>query len=179
MSGSLRLIVLSFVFVSLRSAYAADPPVLDSHLEPLRPMLGKTMKGVFPESTPAKPMVDVVRWEAILNGKAIRVMHSVNDGAYGGETILRWDAEQKTIAFYYFTTADFMTSGTMTIEGTRITTHEKVKDSAQGITAVRGTSELLPDGKLHVKTEYEKEGQWTPGRDMTYEEASDAVVKFK
>ena len=124
MSRSLRLIVLSLIFVSLRSANAADPLVLDSHLEPLRPMLGRTMKGEFPESTPAKPMVDVMRWEAILNGKAIRIMHSINDGMYGGETIVRWDAEQKAIAFYYFTTADFMTTGTMTIEGTRITTHE-------------------------------------------------------
>ena len=179
MPRSLRWIALSFVVISLRSALAADPPALDAHLEPLRPLLGRTLKGFFPESKPDKPLADVVRWEAILNGKAIRVMHSVNDGAYGGETIIRWDADQKAIAFYYFTTADFMTSGTMTIEGTRITTHESVKNNAQGITAVRGTSELLPDGKLHVKTEYEKDGSWTPGRDMTYEEAPDDEVKFK
>lgn len=179
MSRSLRLIALSLVLLSLRSAFAADPPALDAHLEPLRPLLGRTLKGVFPDSKPDKPMSDVVRWEAILNGKAIRVMHSVNDGVYGGETIIRWDTEQKALAFYYFTTADFMTSGTMTIDGTRITTHETVKNNAQGITAVRSTSELLPDGKLHVKTEYEKDGQWTPGRDMTYESAPDAEVKFK
>ncbi len=179
MSRSCRWLALSFVLISLRSATAADPPALDSHLEPLRPFLGRTMKGVFPESKPDKPMVDIQRWELILNGKAIRVMHSINDGAYGGETIIRWDAEQKAIAFYYFTTADFMTSGTMTVEGNCVTSHETVKNNAQGITAVRGTSERLPDGKMHVKTEYEKEGKWTPGRDMTYEEAPDAEVKFK
>jgi hypothetical protein len=179
MSRSFGWLALSLILLSLRSAAAADPPALDANLEPLRPFLGRTLKGVFPESKPDKPMSDVVRWEAILNGKAIRVMHSINDGAYGGETIIRWDAEQKAITFYYFTTADFMTSGTMTIEGTSITAHETVKNNAQGITAVRSTSELLPDGKLHVKSEYEKDGKWTPGRDMTYEEAPDAEVKFK
>jgi len=179
MYASIRLIALFLTLLTLRAASAAEPPALDSHLEPLRPMLGRTLKGAFPESKPDKPMVDIVRWEPILNGKAIRVMHSINDGVYGGETIIRWDAEQKAIGFYYFTTADFMTSGTMTVDGTQIITHETVKNNAQGITAVRGTSELLPDGKLHVKTEYEKDGKWTPGRDMTYEEAPDAVVKFK
>src|SRR5262245_61182007 len=44
---------------------------LDSHLEPLRSLLGKTWKGAFKDSKPEKPTVDVSRWERILNGKAI------------------------------------------------------------------------------------------------------------
>jgi hypothetical protein len=32
--------------------------------------------------------------------------------------------------------------------------HEDVKGSANGVTEVRATSELLPDGKFHVKAEY-------------------------
>ena len=60
---------------------AADGPTLDTHLEPLRPLLGKTWRGEFKNSTPEKPIVDVSRWERILNGKAVRVMHSINEGA--------------------------------------------------------------------------------------------------
>jgi hypothetical protein len=37
---------------------------------------------------------------------------------------------------------------------------------------------LLPDGKRHVKTESEWDGKWPPGRDMTYEEAPDAEVRY-
>src|SRR6185369_10383278 len=66
---------------------AADQPSLKSHLEPFRPLIEKTWKGAFKNSK--KPTTDVMRWERALNGKAIRVLHSVNDGSYGGETIFR------------------------------------------------------------------------------------------
>lgn len=173
---SSALVLALFV---LRTATAADPPALDSHLEPLRHLLGKTWKSTFPENKPNTPMTDVMRWEQVLNGKAVRILHSINDGVYGGETIIRWDSEQNAITYYYFTTADFMTTGTMTADKQVITTSEKVKNNPQGITAVRGTTELMSDGKLHVKTEYEKDGKWSPGRDVIYEEAPGAEVKFK
>jgi len=67
-------------------APAAEKPSLDEHLEPFRPVLGKTWKGHFKNSTPEKPQVDVARWERALNGKAIPVLHSINDGVYGGES---------------------------------------------------------------------------------------------
>lgn len=60
----------------------ADQPTLDPHLEPLRPLLDTTWKATFPNSTPEKPIVDVARWERALNGKAIRILHSINDGTY-------------------------------------------------------------------------------------------------
>jgi len=65
---------------------AAEKASLDERLEPLRPFLGKTWKGHFKDSTPEKPQVDVARWERALNGKAVRILHSVNDGVYGGVT---------------------------------------------------------------------------------------------
>jgi len=48
-----------------------------------------------------------------------------------------------------------------------------------GVTEVRGTSELLPSGALHVKTEYLKDGEWQPGREVTYKPDPDAKVIFK
>src|SRR5262245_36975858 len=102
-----RILLAIFATVGFTlSVPAADSPVLDSHLEPLRPLLGKTFKGEFKESTPEKPRFDVARWERALNGKAIRVLHSVNDGVYGGESIVRWDETKQAVTFHYFTTAD-------------------------------------------------------------------------
>ena len=51
--------------------------------------------------------------------------------------------------------------------------------AAEGITEVRGTYRALADGRLHVKTEYLKGGQWVPGRDVHYVEAPSAEVKFR
>ena len=67
---------------------AGDSPALDPHLESLRPWLDKTWKGEFKDSKPDSPKVDIVRWERALNGKAVRILHSLNDGAYGGEALV-------------------------------------------------------------------------------------------
>jgi len=157
----------------------AETASLDPHLEPLRPFLEKTWKGTFANSKPEKPVVDVQRWERALNGKAVRLLHSINSGAYGGETIFRWDEKKKSVVYYYFTTENYMTTGSMNFENGRIITHEEVKGDPDGVTEVRGTSELLPSGKFHVKTEYLKKAEWAPGHEVTYEVDASAAVVFK
>ena len=57
--------------------------------------------------------------------------------------------------------------------------HEKVVGNSNGITEVRATSELRPDGTLLSKAEYFKNGEWTPGREVLYKEDPKAEVKFK
>ncbi len=79
----------------------ADQPSLNSHLEPLRPLLGKTWKGVFKDAKPEKPTVDVARWERALNGQAVRLLHSINQGIYGGETLFIWNEKKQIVEYYY------------------------------------------------------------------------------
>src|SRR5215213_11099738 len=118
-SGGLVLGLLS-VFAFCWLAAAAEPLALDPHLEPLRPWLGKTWKGHFKTSTPELPVGDVARWERALNGKAVRILHSVNEGAYGGESIIMWDKEKQVVAYHYFTTGGFTTTGTMEFKDGKI-----------------------------------------------------------
>jgi len=159
--------------------FGADRPSLQPQLEPLRPLLDKTWKGAFKNSKPEKPTVDVMRWERALNGKAVRVLHSVNDGAYGGETIFMWDEKKQAVTYHYFTTAGFMTVGRVSFKDGKLITHEVVTGSSGGVTEVRGTSELLPDGAFRVTTEHLKDGQWQSGREVTYHEDPAAKVVFK
>ena len=170
------VLVLFLGWVNL--ARAEGESSLDSHLEPLRPLLGKTWKATFKESKPEKPTVDVARWERILNGKGVRVLHSINEGAYGGETIFMWDEKRQAVAYYYFTTGGFMTTGTATFKDGKVITSEVVSGNANGVTEVRGTSEILPDS-FHVKTEYLKNGEWASGHEATYREDASASVKFR
>lgn len=160
-------------------AAAAETAPLAKELELFRPHLGKTWRGEFKNSTPEKPVVDISRWERALNGQAIRVLHSINDGAYGGESIIRWDKEKASLVFHYFTTAGFMTTGTATFSDGKFTSHEKVSGSANGTTEVRAISEFRADGTLFVKAEYLKNGEWSLGRETTYREQPKAEVKFK
>jgi hypothetical protein len=152
---------------------------MNPRFEPLRPLLGKTWKGTFPSSTPAKPVVDVSRFELALNGQAIRNLHSINAGEYGGESLIVWDKAKDSLVFYYFTTAGFYTTGTLKALAGGFVAHESVTGDSDGITEVKSTSELLPDGRLHVVSQYLKNGQWVDGRNVYYSEDKDAVVRFK
>jgi hypothetical protein len=154
-------------------------PSLNSHLEPLRPLLGKTWKGEFVGSKPDQPTVDIARWERALNGQAVRLLHSINHGVYGGETLFIWDDKRQAVVYYYFTTASFMTTGTLEVKDGNLVTHEEVKGNAGGVTEVRSTSQILPNGKLHVKAEHLKAGHWTLGHEVTYEEDPSSEVVFK
>jgi len=158
---------------------SADAVSLDAQLEPFRPMLEKTWKGAFKSSKPEKPLVDIMRWERALNGKAIRVLHSVNEGSYGGETIFRWDQEKQAVTYHYFTTAGFMTVGSVSFKDGKWITHEVVAGRTNGVTEVRGTSHLSADGALTIETEHLKDGNWEPGREVTYTVEPAARVVFK
>lgn len=176
----LRSLVIAGAFLTAFGLTAADDnPSLDPHLEPLRPWLGKTWKGQFKNSTPEKPVVDVSHWERALNGKAVRMVHSINDGAYGGESIIMWDAQKQVVSYHYFTTAGFTTTGTMTFKEGKILTDEIVTGNAGGVTEVRGTTEMRPDGTFIVKTEHRKGDEWTSGRETAYREDASAKVVFK
>lgn len=179
MNTSKTALFTSIALLTAATLSAAETSSLEEHLEGFRPFLGKTWRGEFKNSRPDKPTIDVARWERALNGRAIRVLHSVNDGSYGGESIIRWDKESKQIVYHYYTTAGFMTAGTMTIAGGKLVGSEKVSGDANGVTEVRSTTELRPDGTMLVKAEYLKNGQPSGGRETLYKEDPKAEVKFK
>jgi hypothetical protein len=179
MMNTIKILALGTAILVHVIAHAAETATLDEHLEPFRPFLGKTWRGEFKNSKPDRPTIDVARWERALNGKAIRVLHSINDGSYGGESIIRWDKESKQIVYHYYTTAGFMTSGTMTVAEGKLIGLEKVSGDANGVTEVRSTTELRPDGTMLTKAEYLKSGQPSGGRETLYKEDPKAEVKFK
>jgi len=177
-----RLLAILIFSVAVRAADA--PSTLEKELEPFRKFL-KTWKGEFIGGKNPTPMTDVTRFERALNGKAIRVLHSVNDGIYAGETIIMWDAPSKQIRTYYFTTAGDRTEGTMefdadgTLTSTENVKGEEPKEGADPVTKVRATTKFLPDGRFHVKSEYLKKAGWVAGHEIIYKEAPGAEVVFK
>jgi hypothetical protein len=96
----------------------------------LRPFIGKTWKGEFKSSTPEKPRFDISKWERALNGKACAFFTQSNNGEYGGETLIAWNAKTERLESHYFTTAGFATHGTVSIEGSKLITHEQLTAAA-------------------------------------------------
>jgi hypothetical protein len=177
----MKMFLSTLVVASLVSAHAVaeETNSLVKQLESLRPFIGKTWKGEFKNSTPENPKIDIQKWERALNGNAVRITHSINNGSYGGESIVMVNPKTSQVEFHYFTTAGFITHGTMEADGRKLITHEEVTGDANGTTQVKGSTELLPDGKMRVKTSYFKNGAWEDGRDMVYHESPGAEVRFK
>ena len=164
---------------ALACASGAAAVDMNPRLAPLAPLVGKTWRGTVSPPGAAKPSVDVSRFELALNGQAVRNRHSIDDGAYGGETFIPWEEAKQSLVCYYFTTAGFYTTGTMSAAAGALESHEIVQGSAGGIAEVKATHRLLPDGRLHVKSRYLKNGQWEDGRETFYVEDPQAVVRFK
>ncbi len=160
-------------------AGALQAAEIDPRLAPLQPLVGKTWRGELQPPGAAKPVVDVSRFELVLNGRAVRSLHSIGDGEYGGETLFTWDDEKKCVVYTYFTTGGFYTTGTMQPEGETLQFHEFVRGTRSGPREVKSTSRVLPDGRLHVKSQHLKDGQWVDGHEVYYTVDPKAVVRFK
>ncbi len=187
MTTRLAATVAAATLFAITHAFAADAEkgTLIPQLEPLRPFLGRTFRGELKpaaakkDAAPAKPNVDVVRYERALNGQAVRVVHSINDGAYGGEILIYLNMQTGQLTYHYITTAGFQTHGTMTLSGRKFESHETVTGDAGGVTEVRAKAELRDDGTIHLKSEYLRDGAWVPARESIYTEDPKAEVKFK
>ncbi|SHI19067.1 hypothetical protein [Ferrimonas marina] len=136
--------------------------------EPLAPMVGKTWRGEFSNSTPERPMVDISTWEEALQGQAVRIRHSLNQGEYEGETFIVYNKALEELEFFYFTTAGFYTRGQVTFEGDTMISHETVTGSEQGITEVKAEVRLLPDGSMAHQAYYLQNGEWVKGHAAEY-----------
>ncbi len=176
----MKLLAFIFAFVvPILTSAAGDPADLDPNLAPLKPFLG-SWRGEFKRSTPENPMIDVALWERALNGKAVRILHSVNDGIYGGETLITWDESKKSIVYHYFTTAGFQTKGTMKVTGRKLECHELVAGSgADGATEVKSTMELKDDGTMESAAKYLKNAEWVPGHEVKYRKVEGVKPVFK
>lgn len=164
------LLVVGVVWLSIPvAATAGGVP----QLELFEPFLG-TWKGLVNEEQAAW---DVSRWERVLAGQAVRIRHSVADGAYGGETFIVWDRQAERLVYYYFTTAGFYTHGTMSFDETgRLHSREEVAGQAGGVSEVRSTQEKLADGKIRVESRMLRNGTWDPPSVVLYQPAEGAAV---
>lgn len=157
----------------------SGPQTLAPELELFRPYLGILWQADL-EGQEGKKQTDRAYWQRALNGQAIKTIHSINDGEYGGETMIFWDKQHKTLAYYYFTTAGFYTHGRMRFDAKSqvLTAEEQVENNANGITAVRSRS-VLTTGSLSIKSEYLQHGKWIPGHAAVYLPTKDGQVRFQ
>jgi hypothetical protein len=179
MNRLIRTAAASALAVALFVAAAAPARAeLDPRLAPLAPYVGRTYTAQVSPPGAARAAMDVQQWEEIMGGKAVRITHSINGGDYGGESLIFWDVSRETIAYWYVTTADFYTHGTMTAAGDSLVTLEQVVGNAGGISEVEGVWHRTADGHT-VTSRMKAAGQWQPKRTSEYKETPGATPAFR
>ena len=171
--------LLFFLCISCQDTNLNMNTDISEHLKPFEPYFDKTFKGEFSNSTPDKPVYDISRWERALNGNAVRIMHSVNKGEFGGESIVMWDRNKESLISWYFNTAGFYTQARLHFEDNKLISIENVTGNENGITQVKAIIELLPDGELVNSSKYLMNGNWVDGHKIYYKEVPDAKVVFR
>ena len=171
---------LTLLLLLTSATLAAEQSSLHPKLEPLRPYLNQHWRGDLTQAGSAEITIDRAYWSRALNGQAIKTVHSINDGDYGGESFIFWDEANSTLAYYYFTTAGFYTHGTMEFDQNngQIIAVEKVENNQNGISEVKSYSKIMPDGTMETRSSYLQNGNWVPGHTAVYRPVAEQQIIF-
>lgn len=125
-------------------------------LAAFEPLIGQTWRGA---STTDASVVDELTFERVAGGRAIRSRHSLNDGAYVGETLITFDAVQGRLVTFYATNGGFYTTGAMQVQGPGAFAFDQVVHGLEGVSEVRATT-TLEDGVYRIRSQHWINGAW-------------------
>ncbi|MEO1027470.1 MAG: hypothetical protein AAFX02_00290, partial [Pseudomonadota bacterium] len=135
-------------------------------------LVGKTFLGTPPNAGPDE-LGDIQTWEWAVGGNALSIRHAIEDGSYGGETLIYHDEAKGTLAYMYVTNAGFATQGTMTFGADESWTSQEAVSGHPTITEVKSTGRIQADGTMNMTSEYLDDGKWVPGHAFIYREVFD------
>ena len=168
-------ILVPIIFIS---AQTKSKTFLSEHLNGLKPFIGNTYKGNFINSTKENPMIDIISFERALNGNAVKVTHSVNNGEYGGETMVMWNSEKGGLQSWYFTSAGSLTIQNVQIKKDTFICIEDVAGNKNGITKVKTIIEVLHGNQIQKRTKYLMNNLWKDGSEIIYNKVNDLKPVF-
>ena len=169
------LILVPIIFIS---GQTKSKTFLSEHLTGLKPFIGNTYKGNFINSTKENPMTDVLSFERALNGNAVKVTHSVNNGEFGGETMIMWNPEKGGLQSWYFTSAGSLTIQNVQIKKDTFISIENVERNQNGITKVKTIIEVLHGDQIKKRTKYLMNNLWKDGSETIYKKVHDHKPVF-
>lgn len=170
-------LLLMMICVPAGMNHAAEEDLLPLHqaLEPMRPFLGVTWRGDLTDPGSKHRRFDVVRYDRTLNGEVIRMLHSVNNGDLGGEMLIRYNEDAGRIEYHYFTSAGFLTTGSIRFRGTGFVAEDDVKEGQVPMRTLR----RIEGDRLVSSTQMLRDGRWTRGTEQFYEPAPDEKIRYR
>lgn len=157
----------------------AAPPALAPRLAVFAPMIGHTYYGA-PLDAPDGAAGDIQKWEIAVGGRAVRVTHAIEDGSYGGESLIYPDAQSDVLAYVYVTSAGFRTEGVMVIDDDGSWTAEEDVSGHPTVSKVRSTGRKRADGSLSMRSSFFDKtlNEWRSGGGFDYVLDDDRELNF-
>lgn len=158
-------------------AMAQGLPAAEARAEdPFRPLyllIGRTWRGtgIGPDA-----VEDIVRWEWAVGGHAVRAVHAVNGGVYGGETLIFPDRDSGRLIFHYFTSGGFHTTDDIAVAADGSLEINEAVHGVEGLESLRSTMRIATDGTYTTRGLVEREGQWVEFGGFDYRLDSRAQV---
>lgn len=139
---------------------------LDARLEFLAPLINRTWVGHFVGPADST-LTHRVRWEPILDGKAVRRTKLVPEASFADDGYYFWDWEAGQVAFLSVGNRGQVTRGFVVREEGRVVLRGAWRDD-RSVHEFALTLEVLPDGKLEDRYYGVANGEWTPGHLIIY-----------
>lgn len=140
---------------------------------PFLPLIGKTWRGT---NVTQEGVEDVMRWDWAVGGHAVRIVHAVNGGVYGGETLIFPDKDSGQLIFHYFTTGGFHTTGVIRPTGSGAMEIDETVHGADGVEVLKSRATLGPDGVYRTRSLVERDGAWVEFGGFDY--SQDAAARI-
>ena len=152
-----------------------DPPVAVARtsaeaLAAFDPLVGGVWRGAS-ISDPA--IIDELTFERVAGGQAIRSIHSVNGGAYTGETLIVFDPGPKLLTSFYATNGGFYTTGTAEARGPGRFVFDQVVHGLDGVEAVQATT-AYENGVYSIRSRHRVRGEWVETGGFDYRRVAEA-----
>lgn len=139
---------------------------------------GNTYRGE-PMGASSEAVADIQEWSWIDEEEpSLLIRHALEDGSYGGDTIVKKNSETGALTYVYTTTADFVTNGTFNLlDSRRWEAVEEVEGHAE-ISKVRNNGTLQNDGAFISSSEYFKNGRWVSGHAFIYRQTEETLEEL-
>jgi len=122
---------------------------------------------------------DYSEWYWDLGGSVLVNRHVLADGSYGGVTYVQLSRTPGVLDYVYITSANFRTSGSMTLNPDESWTAEEEVNGLPHILKVRSTGRRNADGTMSGVSEFlGDDGEWTPGHSFTYSPTDAALPEL-
>ena len=168
-----------FIFSSICFSDEWESIQMSPHLKGSENFLGKKFEGNFINSTISNPLIDVIQFERILNGKAISITHSVNHGEYGGKYLILWNSDKEKVESYFFSTGGEIVISPVTILENEIVIEEDFSKNENSILKVKKIYNFDDVGNLRKKIKYLINNVWINAHNMEYIQNNSVEVIFK